>query len=424
MGKRAKSKKRSNTRRGGPRRGPTAGLPSPTHLLDELIRSAREIVSIEDPLDAEGWGSGLIGMWADLFLIGEEDPVRFFGERVVRRAAATKKREGLALLLSLAAVGPPWLAGRASAAAARLREAGVPPPPWAAQVGRATFVEGWRITHPYGDQDAIWVSFRHDDRPPHAFSVLIDHNLGGIVKDAFAGYPEEDLVEAWREQPDFEVARIEAAEVAGRVLPAIEREGMYLDPPTSESYEETRALLAARMRTLPRGWEEQGPPPLSGRQRAALVAEFARSPEARGVAEADDVAETMVDYSCDYGTGEPLRWSPIVVELFLCDWYPRKVIREEAVLEQVPDVVRAWVRFAARKRGLPIHLVGETLEAVEDFEEEFREAAADPTLFGPAKSVLMAMQADGVDPTDEAAVQTWIAEFNSRPEEDRRLVLP
>ena len=58
-----------------------------------------------------------------------------------------------------------------------------------------------------------------------------------------------------------------------------------------------------------------------------------------------------------------------------------------------------------------------------EFEEEFRAAATDPSAFGPAKSILMAMQEAGVDLTDEGQVDARIEGFNARPIEGRRKVV-
>jgi len=83
-------------------------------------------------------------------------------------------------------------------------------------------------------------------------------------------------------------------------------------------------------------------------------------------------------------------------------------------------VLTAWVRFALTKRGLEKQFVAEAAQAVGDFADEFREAIEDEGNYGPAKSVMLALKADGVDLTDQKAVDAWLAEFNARPIEQRR----
>lgn len=136
-----------------------------------------------------------------------------------------------------------------------------------------------------------------------------------------------------------------------------------------------------------------------------------------------DVARTCLDVRCDHLDGDPLRWSPIVVELLLLDTVPRKVTLDATGIRLLPDVMRRWVRFALRRRGLEERWVAETEEAVRRRTRAFRKAATDPSRFGPAKAIAHAMMADGVDITDREAVRAWIDAFNARPPEDRDALL-
>jgi hypothetical protein len=113
------------------------------------------------------------------------------------------------------------------------------------------------------------------------------------------------------------------------------------------------------------------------------------------------------------------RWSPIVVELFMLDWLPRKVSLYEAEVVHLPTVLRAWLRFVAEQRGFDERLAGEMLAAVDEFEAGYREAMADSSRLGPAGALVKAMQEEGVDLTDPAAVQAWMTSFNARPWEER-----
>lgn len=131
---------------------------------------------------------------------------------------------------------------------------------------------------------------------------------------------------------------------------------------------------------------------------------------------ATDLARWFVDYACDYGAGDPLRWSPLAVELLLADWLPRKAILDQAEVEALPEVLRRFVRHAGRHKGLVDDLVAETLEAVDRFAPDFAAGMADEEAAGPAKQLCLEMRAAGVDLTDEAAVDAFIAERNARLE--------
>lgn len=142
---------------------------------------------------------------------------------------------------------------------------------------------------------------------------------------------------------------------------------------------------------------------------------FPASPEAAGLddlPDAEDIAWRLIDYRCDAADGRPLRWSPAAAEILLVDWLPRKVAHEPEWFAQVPGVLAAMVRFAARRSGLDERFVAETLEAVERYGAPLADAAGDPERWGPAKGLVMRMRAEGVDLGDEDAVREWVEEFN------------
>lgn len=82
-------------------------------------------------------------------------------------------------------------------------------------------------------------------------------------------------------------------------------------------------------------------------------------------------------------------------------------------------MLKSWVGFALRKRGLKEPLIEESKAAVDDFFSQFRQLATDQKSFGPAKAIANAMMASGVDLSDQNAVNEWIVDFNSRPFEER-----
>jgi hypothetical protein len=69
----------------------------------------------------------------------------------------------------------------------------------------------------------------------------------------------------------------------------------------------------------------------------------------------------------------------------------------------------------------PIAQFTDSLEAVT---EEFVKAMGDSSNFGLAKSLFGAATSEGVDIADRKQFERWMAEFNNRPEEERRRVIP
>ncbi len=77
---------------------------------------------------------------------------------------------------------------------------------------------------------------------------------------------------------------------------------------------------------------------------------------------------------------------------FMEEWFPRKATADPEAIECLPEVVRRWVRWAARGRGLASDLVEETLAAVDGSERAFQEACRDRSRFMPAKAVAAASE--------------------------------
>ena len=421
----SKKRKKAGRSRGGPR---SMRRPDPSVPVRNVVRMARELLDLAEPLEAETWTSGLLGTMFDR---PEQEAMDAFVEAILDHCERSRTRESLALLAGLAAVASSPVAERASAGADRLRSMGVADARWVSSAGPTEFAGAWLLTHPLGDQDGVLLSFRRAGDPDHAFNVVVDHNLGGIAKDAVCTGSAEQVLALWsREEPDAAATPIDAAEAAGRLRAALAATSQAFEPPVSFDFVQLRALIEARIRELPEGWELEPVPIMAEPERQALVDDFLSSTEAAGLPADDEdaparvAAEAIVAYRCDQADGDPLRWSTIVAELFMLDWVPRKTNLPKQALDRLPDTVRAWVRYAGRRKELAQRHVDETLEAVDRFEKEFAEAVHDPSRFGPAKQLMTAMLADGVEIADQGQVDEWIRTFNERPFDERKKILP
>ena len=419
--KRRKKKGSPSRRRPPTRRPPGDELPPVEGIIRTILDGGTELLGLDDPLEVEVWASGALGTtYKPPLPITVQDR---FGEAVwdgvVSRAEAEGGATSLAVLRALGAVASDPVASRATETADRIAAGGTTEPAWGAEIGTAELVDAWRLADPYGDQTMYFASFRYPGRPAHALTALYDENLGAIVKDAGVGVAAGDARARAAEDPDTEVEDIDASALAGAVRSAIASGDLYLDNDWTPEFKELRALLLARMRGLPAGEPRETVPP-DDAAREALVAEFLVRP---GAPPDDDVTRAILDHCltarCDFGDGDPLRWSPTAVEMFLLDFLPRKVALDTGQIRAMPDVLRRWVGFALDRRGLERRWIDETQAAVERFIPEFRRAVTDPSSFGPAKAMTNAMLADGIDLLDPEAVQAWIEAFNARPFEER-----
>ena len=74
-----------------------------------------------------------------------------------------------------------------------------------------------------------------------------------------------------------------------------------------------------------------------------------------------DLLDQFLWFGTDYGPGDPLRWSPVAVEILLADWIPRKIVASPEHLSKAPGLLRAFIRFCHAERGIRAALTDETL---------------------------------------------------------------
>jgi hypothetical protein len=154
---------------------------------------------------------------------------------------------------------------------------------------------------------------------------------------------------------------------------------------------------------LPEGGVGHVRPEWPDADRERLLDEFVSSPfgDVPGLTEEElrQLADPLVWFGCDYGPGDPLRWSPVSVEIVLADWYPRKVIGADDEA-RLPDVLAAFVRFAHDRTSIPGDLTVETLDAVERWRPDFLAALARPDRGPVGNAQTLARVALGL-PADE-----------------------
>jgi hypothetical protein len=158
-------------------------LPSPEDSLGGLVSYFEPLLEDgTDPLQAELAGSQFLGMMRQGGAAAEDLP------ELLRMLAAQAEEHGgpvaLAMLRVLAAVAPPEARMELTAAAERLAATGLTDPPWVRDLGAPIPGRCFGYRDLLGAQETIAITFRYR-RERHAFCVLIDHDLGGGVKDCW-----------------------------------------------------------------------------------------------------------------------------------------------------------------------------------------------------------------------------------------------
>jgi hypothetical protein len=171
----------------GPAEPDVASLFAPVAVEETfggVLAEAREILDqLDDPVDAELWGSDLIGALASS-AAGLSSLMETLTTSLVPAAEAAATPEALALLRILAAVGSATLRTAAGQAATRLVASDAADPPWAGTIGSPQVRDCWHYADVGGRQESLTMTFAYGDKQ-HAVSVLIDHGRGGKIRDTW-----------------------------------------------------------------------------------------------------------------------------------------------------------------------------------------------------------------------------------------------
>jgi hypothetical protein len=406
-----------------------APLPEDVRVARMIAKSAADL---DSALDAEAWASHLLGSFREQRRglpfpdAVEVDAALLFGEPLVTRLATFGDPAATVALASIAELDD----GELGVLAAKLLAGSTPPdgvPRWIEQIGESEVVGAAVMSDAvFDDARTVLLESRHPDGETMAVGVLIDRNLGGLAKDVLLAESIEQVAGAiglysTREDAELELVQIEPGVAAGMVRAAIARTDMTWDPPVNDDFWSGRALALLRADQTPGAVEPPAPTELSSEERDRLRDEFLASPEGREFAADGDeawVASLAIDFCAGYTDGDPLRWSPVVVELFMTDWVPRKVLATSELLERLPAALDAWVSFAAHRRGIPDWAADQTRGSIGTWVKDMVKSASDPAVGGPSKQFLLAAKAAGVNIEDEQALSTFVNGWNARSELD------
>ena len=220
--------------------------------FDGVLIEARQVLAdLDDPVDAELWGSDLIGALASS-AASHASLISTLTGSLVPAAETASTPEALALLRVFAAVGSPALRAAAGQAAARLRDRDLADPPWAAEIGAPRVGDCWHYADVGGRQESLTMSFAYGDQQ-HAISVLIDHGRGGKIRDTWvtkgSGLRDDTEREADRD-PLVVFEMLGAADARLRLQRAISAGECPEQPDQVDDVVAHRALLRARLDLL------------------------------------------------------------------------------------------------------------------------------------------------------------------------------
>lgn len=398
------------SQRGGKK--PVRRSPRPLRHSDLMLRDARQITGLADPLQAEVWASGWLGQAWLSAPMGEREAEHQLCMEVCGRACTTPSPHGLAAVAALARVAPAADAKMLTGTIDILAET-QPLPPWhtAAEPGWSPSA-AWRAVDVWDSERVLLVDY--DGPHPHTLMAQIRQTGGRLVGKLAVLEPGAasrwDQLRADEEVP-MPIAGQPIADVLADLADALLITDITWPRNDDEDFVDHRAVAWSRCRDhLSEDWTE--PAGLSDNARRRLIDEFTASS-----GHDDEVTRSLAGLFLDYGDGYirsgPLSWSPGEVMLFLTDWLPRKAILDAGQRQALPDALREWVTFALAQRGIGPRWITPVAEAVDTHLPEFRAAFDDHTAWGPAKEIAAVLAERGVDFTDQQAVEDTIHALNA-----------
>lgn len=350
----------------------------PREELPPFVAEAREALRQDSPF-------GLLTLASMMIELSTPRPMDRF-ER-----DAEPRPDGPSLFVSFADSGWPELEALALAVAAmhpdellarRLRamvdeRGSVRGPRWLATMARVELDTTFAQTEPFGDGENLVVSGRWPDGNPVTLVAYVDHTAGAALTDAFVIPSDaEPVLAADTVDESITTVPLAPADARARITEAIAHGERMLPPVDTETWPTLRPMVEWLIGHLPPGGTLAVRPETSDAERERLLDEFASSGHGQlgGLSRSTvrDLADLLVVFACDYGTGDPLRWSPASVGIVLADWYPRKVFGfPQRELRRLPDVLAAFVRFAHERSGLPAELTELTLGALEELRGDY-----------------------------------------------------
>ena len=336
----------------------------PEKALEQVVSQLLNTIAAGDPLRAELHTAMVMGMWhAGRGMNPDDIDAVVFGT-LVEGAERRRTPEGAALLRLVTSLGSPAIKKSASQTLARLTSAGIYPPEWVTEIGKAVPVRAWRRYDVFGDSETIAVTFSYGESE-HGIAVRV--KLTAIpVATVVAVTPEPadlDQILNAEDDPFERVEPIGLAEARRRLadpLAFLDEEPDY--PGVSTDTRVYLPIVRSRVRRLPAGDDAQQVRAFSAADRAAAVEDFLASPLAAealsagaGAADAEATrfwAEVLTGYSSRIPGEPPGQVGPAKLADIMLGHVPNTFTLSPAQRRHLEPAVTAWARWSAAYRGL------------------------------------------------------------------------
>jgi uncharacterized membrane protein len=217
-------------------------------------------------------------------------------------------------------------------------------------------------------------------------------------------------------EPDTTFEEADPAQARATVTEAIDHGAMMFPPLETDTWPGCRPLVEWLLSRLPAGGSVRPRQVWSDDDIAALHDDFFASPFGRDLDDRDhrDLLESLTWFGRDYGPGDPLRWSPVNVEMLLVDWIPRKLVAEPEFLAKAPDLLRRFIQYSHGRVGIRRSLTVETLASVDRWAPEYPRLIRSSRPQGPDALIAATMAGDDYlqDEEEGSLAEIMLARFD------------
>lgn len=195
--------------------------------------------------------------------------------------------------------------------------------------------------------------------------------------------PIDEVMGSWNAVDPMsgaEVNELSLADARARIVESITSGAMTFPPYETDTWPACRPLVEWIVAMMPEEGSGYTRPEWSKRELATLTKSFFASHFGAPLDDEDhrSLLESILWFGTDYGPGDPLRWSPVAVEILLADWIPRKLVAPADNLSKAPTVLRAFVRYCHSERQIPQDLTDDTIEAIDQWEPDYQPSIGSP----------------------------------------------
>ena len=129
---------------------------------------------------------------------------------------------------------------------------------------------------------------------------------------------------------------------------------------------------------------------------------------------AGSLADSVVRFKLAYAGGTMNNFTEWDAEAFLLDHFPRKVAADDELIDQAPEALMAFCDWLADRGTIPSRVAAAVRKRIPAVRKRFVAAARDPSRYDPGKQLFMELRANGIEPSDEAAVHEYMLRYNNQ----------